>query len=164
MRIPKKHRVVLAALVISGLALAAGLNARQVRTAQRQKAKTNPVEAFSELRTDLDKLVESHRNISAAVKEIQDLYTGFNEKIQEVSGMARRAEKTLPYLRTQAGGEANVRLIRAAKEMQEMHRNLTLQLLRLQSKMEQENRQFTMISSAMKVKHDTAKAAIRNIR
>ena len=160
----KKNRVVLAALVISSLVLAAGLKARQVSTAQRPEAKANPVKAFSELRTDLDKLVESHRNISAAVQNIQDLYTGLNEKIQEMSGLAGRAEKTLPYLRTQAGGEANVRLIQAAKEMQEMNRSFNLQLLQLQSKMERENRQFTMISNAMKVKHDTAKAAVRNLR
>ncbi len=39
-----------------------------------------------------------------------------------------------------------------------------LQYLQLQQAMQHENRQFTMVSNIMKVKHDTAKSSINNIR
>ena len=39
-----------------------------------------------------------------------------------------------------------------------------LQYLQLQQDMQHENRQFTMVSNIMKVKHDTAKSSINNIR
>jgi hypothetical protein len=52
----------------------------------------------------------------------------------------------------------------ATREMQEMNQSFNLQYLQLQQKMQQENRQFTMMSNIMKTKHDTAKNAINNIR
>ena len=48
-----------------------------------------------------------------------------------------------------------------AEEMQE---SFNLQYLNLQQHMQQQNRQFTMVSNIMKVKHDTTQAAIRNMR
>ena len=46
----------------------------------------------------------------------------------------------------------------------EMEQSFNLQYLQLQQKMQGQNRQFTMISNIMKVRHDTAKAAINNMR
>jgi hypothetical protein len=42
--------------------------------------------------------------------------------------------------------------------------SFNLQYLTLQSSMQNDNRQFTMVSNIMKTKHDTAKNSIRNIR
>jgi hypothetical protein len=39
-----------------------------------------------------------------------------------------------------------------------------LQLLALQQQVQQENQQFTTVSNVMRAKHDTAKAAVSNIR
>lgn len=55
-------------------------------------------------------------------------------------------------------------LMDATKQMQEMNQSFNLQYLQLQQNMQQENRQFTMMSNIMKTKHDTAKSAINNIR
>jgi hypothetical protein len=55
-------------------------------------------------------------------------------------------------------------LMEATKEMQEMNQSFNLQYLQLQQNMQQENRQFTMMSNIMKTKHDTAKAVINNVR
>jgi hypothetical protein len=52
----------------------------------------------------------------------------------------------------------------ATKKMQEMNQSFNLQYLQLQQDMQAQNRQFTLISNIMKVKHDTAKAAINNVR
>ena len=39
-----------------------------------------------------------------------------------------------------------------------------LQLLALQQQVQQENQQFSTVSNVMRAKHDTAKAAVSNIR
>lgn len=46
----------------------------------------------------------------------------------------------------------------------EIQMSFNLQYLQLQNAMQNENRQYTMISNIMKTKHDTVKNAIDNIR
>ncbi len=46
----------------------------------------------------------------------------------------------------------------------EMQQSFNLQYLQLQQDMQAQNRQFTLVSNIMKVKHDTAKSAINNVR
>jgi hypothetical protein len=58
-------------------------------------------------------------------------------------------------------GEKLLKLKHATEEMQQ---SFNLQYLQLQQNMQQQNRQFTLVSNIMKVKHDTTKAAINNIR
>ncbi len=55
-------------------------------------------------------------------------------------------------------------LAAATKESQQLTQGFSLRYLNLQQNMQQENRQYTMVSNVMKVRHDTAKAAINNIR
>ncbi|MGD9397192.1 MAG: hypothetical protein PVJ05_12245 [Candidatus Thorarchaeota archaeon] len=57
-----------------------------------------------------------------------------------------------------------VHKLRKGSEASEMQQSFNLQYLQLQQNMQGQNRQFTMVSNIMKVKHDTAKAAINNIR
>jgi len=52
----------------------------------------------------------------------------------------------------------------AQRRMQEMNMSFNLQYLQLQQNMQMENRQFTLMSNIMKVKHDTARNAINNVR
>ena len=54
--------------------------------------------------------------------------------------------------------------LRAGPGAEEMQQSFNLQYLQLQNNMQQQNREFTMVSNIMKVKHDTAKAAINNVR
>ena len=63
-----------------------------------------------------------------------------------------------------AGDIADVALMNATKEMQEMSQSFNLQYLQLQQEMQQENRQFTLVSNIMKTKHDTVENAISNVR
>lgn len=55
-------------------------------------------------------------------------------------------------------------LRQATQEIQEMNQSFNLQYLALQRKMQHENRQFTMVANIMKVRHDTARSAINNVR
>ena len=52
----------------------------------------------------------------------------------------------------------------STSDMQEMNMSFNLQYLQLQQDMQAQNRQYTLVSNIMKVKHDTAKAAINNVR
>lgn len=63
-----------------------------------------------------------------------------------------------------ASGDPNAAMFNATKAMQEMNMSQNLQYLQLQQSMQQDNRQFTLVSNIMKVKHDTAKNAINNVR
>lgn len=48
--------------------------------------------------------------------------------------------------------------------MQRESQAFNLQLLELQEDVQQENRRFTTVSNVLRAKHDTAKAAVSNIR
>jgi len=48
--------------------------------------------------------------------------------------------------------------------MQRESQTFNLQLLELQEQVQQENRRFTTLSNVLRAKHDTAKAAVSNIR
>jgi hypothetical protein len=57
-----------------------------------------------------------------------------------------------------------LQLATQAIEMEELQISYNLQYLQLQNQMQNENRQFTMVSNIMKTKHDTVKNSISNIR
>jgi hypothetical protein len=63
-----------------------------------------------------------------------------------------------------ASGGSQDQLLAATKNMQEKQMSFNLQYLQLQNAMQNENRQFTMVSNIMKTKHDTVKNSISNIR
>jgi hypothetical protein len=60
-----------------------------------------------------------------------------------------------------AGGEGD--LLTATRALQQQSQSFNLQYLQLQESLQQESREFTTLSNVMKVKHDSAKAAIQNI-
>jgi hypothetical protein len=59
------------------------------------------------------------------------------------------------------GGEDD--LVTATRALQQQAQTFNLQYLQLQEGMQRENREFTALSNVMKVKHDSARAAIQNI-
>jgi hypothetical protein len=54
-------------------------------------------------------------------------------------------------------------LLAATRTLQQEARTSNLQYLQLQESMQRESREFTALSNVMRVKHDSAKAAIANI-
>lgn len=63
-----------------------------------------------------------------------------------------------------ARGEDVSELIAEQARLQEMQMSFNLQYLQLQNNMQNENRQFTMISNIMKTRHDTVRNSISNVR
>lgn len=62
-----------------------------------------------------------------------------------------------------AGSTVPDDVLGATRQLQEEARTFNLQYLQLQENMQRESRTFTALSNVMKVKHDSAKAAIQNI-
>ena len=61
-----------------------------------------------------------------------------------------------------AGGSGGD-LVEATRVLQQEAQSSNLQFLQLQESMQRESREFTSLTNVMKVKHDSAKAAINNI-
>ncbi len=62
-----------------------------------------------------------------------------------------------------AGSSSEGDVLEATRALQQEARTFNLQYLQLQENMQRESREFTALSNVMKVKHDSAKAAISNI-
>lgn len=69
---------------------------------------------------------------------------------------------TLPSSLASSGGDQSD--LATAQAMQRESQVFNLQLLELQEDVQQENRRFTTVSNVLRAKHDTAKAALSNIR
>jgi hypothetical protein len=63
-----------------------------------------------------------------------------------------------------SGDSGSAALMQATQQMQETQMSFNLQYLMLQMQMQNEDRQFTMVSNIMKSKRDTVKNSIANIR
>ena len=50
------------------------------------------------------------------------------------------------------------------KSLQDQNQKFSMDYLKIQMQMQEENRRFSTLSNISKAKHDTAKAAIQNIR
>ncbi len=140
----------------------------QVRNIQKATAPATispeGVKAFDELGTELAKLVEAQKQLSATAAKLEDLCAKLVKTGENLDKAVEPAEKALVYIRTQAGGNELAALVKAAKDFQEMSQSFNLQYLGLQQQMQDENRRFTLVSNIMKTKHDTAKNAINNVR
>ncbi len=62
-----------------------------------------------------------------------------------------------------AAGDAGGDVLEATRTLQQQAQSFNLQYLQLQEAMQRESREFTSLTNVMKVKHDSAKAAINNI-
>jgi hypothetical protein len=77
---------------------------------------------------------------------------------QKLDELANRWHSSLTNM------EKNPGPISKQNQMMEMNQSFNLQYLALQQAMQDENRQFSLVSNIMKNKHDTAKNSINNIR
>lgn len=68
-----------------------------------------------------------------------------------------------PLGSTGSGGGDSWDLLKAQQAMQDQSRDFNVQYLQLQESMQRESREYQTLSNVMKVRHDSAKAAINNI-
>ncbi|MBC8132020.1 MAG: hypothetical protein H7X95_03490 [Deltaproteobacteria bacterium] len=77
-------------------------------------------------------------------------------------GVGAAGSSTVGSLVASGGGDQGD--LATAHSMQRESQAFNLQLLELQEEVQQENRRFTTVSNVLRAKHDTAKAALSNIR
>lgn len=128
-----------------------------VRKSQNEESRRTLRDVHEELLQDLVAL-EGH---FASIDQLNEEAAGRVEEMNE--NLAQLAD-TIKDLASGPGEPSTVAAFAAAKELQEMSQTFNLQYLSLQQKMQAESRQFTLVSNIMKVKHDTAKNAINNVR
>lgn len=68
-----------------------------------------------------------------------------------------------PLANASSGGGDSWDLMKAQQAMQDQSRDFNMQYLQLQDSMQRESREYQTLSNVMKVRHDSAKAAINNI-
>ena len=76
-------------------------------------------------------------------------------------GKGRKVSKE--EMRDLLGGQTDI-LLTSTLQMNEMSRSFSLQYLAIQQKIQQETREFNLLSNIMKTRHEAAKNAINNIR
>lgn len=103
---------------------------------------------------DVRKLEKSHQNYVRSAEELSGLYAKLSAKAREV---ARLAEGALA-----SGGQG--KLFEAVREMRELQQRFDKRFSTLQKEMQEDDKYYQTLSGVMKTKHDTAKAAINNIR
>jgi hypothetical protein len=153
-----KKALVISAVLLMALAAAVVLSRGQTRTAAPLQTGLTPEarQAVQTVSDDMTKLVDAHGRYVRASLDAEALTAKLLASVREVAKLAADAGK--------AGPAGEKKLFDAIQKMDEMSQSFNLQYLQLQQQMQNENRQFTMVSNIMKTKHDTAKNAIANIR
>ena len=114
----------------------------------------NRVKILRETRQVLHKLSKqsSARGLSRSDQlELKNYNKWLSSACKELVKLAKQGEKLLKQKES-------------TEKAMKMQQSFNLQYLQLQQNMQRQNRQFTLVSNIMKVKHDTAKSAINNVR
>lgn len=98
---------------------------------------------------NLDSLATSIAESSIDIEnKIKDNQVELHRSLEEIVSLAHNPDE----------------LIVATRKLQEMQASFSMQYLALQQKIQQENREFNLVSNIMKTKHEAAKNAVNNIR
>jgi hypothetical protein len=115
-------------------------------------SRAEAMQSLDESSSSLQQLLQTHQKMMQMSEEQAKIFSALSKKVDDLSKLA--AQK----------GTSQAELMQATKNLQETQMSFNLQYLQLQNSMQNENRQFTMVSNIMKTKHDTVKNAISNIR
>ena len=120
--------------------------------ASTSASRTQAIQSLDESSSSFQQLLQIHEKIIQMTEEQAKIYSALSKKIDDLSKLAVQK------------GTTQADLVQATKNLQETQMSFNLQYLQLQTSMQNENRQFTMVSNVMKTKHDTAKNIISNIK
>lgn len=115
----------------------------------------------------LELIKAAHPMLSAAVSQLTAAAPGPARSLS--SGSALSLQSTGGSAPATTGGSeipsqgSQWDLLKAQQSMNEQSQGFNLQYLQLQESMQKESREFTAVTNIMKVRHDSAKAAINNI-
>jgi predicted O-linked N-acetylglucosamine transferase (SPINDLY family) len=114
--------------------------------------------AVDQIQADLATLNQHHEDYRKAAEKLAGLYASLNQKAEAVV-------KAAQVIKSDKSSSSSVsQLLTATQQMQETQMSFNLQYLQLQEQMQNENRQFTLLSNIMKTKQDTMKNSISNLK
>ncbi len=145
------HRATAVALLILFTGTGA-ISQQPHQAATPSAARADALRALDESSSQLSELDKINAKMVQSNEEMSKIYSTLSKKIAEVGKIAAKR------------GHSQDQLLQAVKQLDEMQMSYNLQYLQLQNTMQDENRQFTMVSNIMKAKHDTVKNSINNIR
>jgi hypothetical protein len=131
------------------------------------KVKQTPSTPFGQVLTGPQSVVSGTQSntgvvggpvLAAAVRDAGNQVLG--GVIGAAGGGGNTAAQAAGILNASSGGSE----LSQMHQMQRESQSFNLQLLNLQTEVQDENRRFTTISNVLKSSHDTAKAAVGNIR
>jgi septal ring factor EnvC (AmiA/AmiB activator) len=135
--------------------------AQALSTAQLSQLNTG----YEQLQKDLQTLKQQQIHLSNQAAAYNDLLKRVTTEVQSLEkGLNSVNEKTSSGSSpVSSSSDGSSSLMQATQGMQEMQMSFNMQYLQLQNSMQNDNRQFTMVSNIMKTKHDTAKSTISNV-
>ena len=123
-----------------------------ITKSHNKKVKRNLLDTVEELQRSLTVMESSYENTRHLNEEL-------NQKIDHL-----REQFAHSLIRIKQLEDIPAEVLTITKQMKEDQMSFNLQYLQLQNQMQNENRQFTMVSNIMNTKHDTGKNSIGNIR
>lgn len=130
----------------------------------RQAVSTNPAPARNE--TIKQTLLQSHESLAQDLSTLEAYFQELSSLNEQLALQVSALQRTL----SDCSGKVQTREVASGttssltQQTRESLSRQTMELLALQQKMQQQNRQYTTLSNVMKTRHDTAKSTINNIR
>jgi hypothetical protein len=149
-------------LLVCALAWAGRAEAQDVRPrVQVADLQLRAVATMDTVTQDLAALDVSHAGLVDAAEGLATMYAELSAGIAELAGVAER----LAGETAERGAILRLRQLTAAVDgLQQKMLDMNEQFLALQNQMQMESRQYTTVSNALKVRHDAAMSAIRNMK
>lgn len=153
-------------LALTLLGWSAPVNQTRSQKSEVNVSKISPegVKALDEMLQATKDFIECHRRLSDTVNQMEMLYGKLDKEYLELLKLTEELDKALRGGKRSALSKDFADLDQQFKASRDAQISFNLQYLNLQKKIQKDNRQFTMISNILKVKHDTAKNSINNIR
>lgn len=146
---------VLICILFSAIAPSTG---QQKLVIKEPRTRADVAQSIDDIQNDLTTLNRHHENYRQEAEKLSNLYSDLNKKMD---GLIRTVNAVAAGL---GSASSSAQLLAATKQMQETQMSFNLQYLQLQEQMQNENREYTVVSNIMKTKQDTVKNSIHNIR
>lgn len=162
MRLPLLSILCVGLLVVVGRAEAQEVQVQVQRPVVELKAAA--LSALDSVAVDVDAMNASHEKVVAAAQGMARLYGTLNQRIEHVGRLAERVRAVSQRGPAAEATRLQAQLVQDVLDLTRQANSVNLEFLALQNSMQMESRQYNAVSNALKVRHDSAMAAVRNMR
>lgn len=126
--------------------------------------KAAALSALDSVAVDVAAMNASHEKVVAAAQGMARLHEGLLQRIEQVQRLAERVRAVSRRGPAAEATRLRAQLVQDVLELARQADSMHLEFLALQNSMRMESRQYNAVSNALKVRHDSAMAAIRNMK